>query len=95
MGSIANIDPHKIFFLVIPNMLGFVRETGSPFTSFSRDSFFEGQQIKNGQKSVRGSSANIDQDKTFFPMVHKTIGFLKETTSPFIPWSRDTFFGVQ
>ena len=66
MGSIANIDPHKIFFLVIPNTVGFVRETGSSFTSSSRDSFFESQQIKNGQKSIGGSSVNIDQDKTFF-----------------------------
>ena len=42
MGSIAIIDQHKILFPVVPNMIGFARETNSPFTSWSRDPFFEG-----------------------------------------------------
>ena len=42
MGSIAITDQHKILFPVVPNMIGFARETNSPFTSWSRDPFFEG-----------------------------------------------------
>ena len=43
MGSIANIDQHKVLFLVVPSAIGFAKETGSPFTSWSRDAFSEGQ----------------------------------------------------
>ena len=33
----------KRFFTVVPNMIDFVRETHSHFTSWFRDPFFEGQ----------------------------------------------------
>ena len=68
MGTIGTIDQHKIFFPVVPNMIGFARETNSPFTSWSRDPFFEGQKPHNGQKSAIDSIANIDQHK-----IHKNI----------------------
>ena len=43
MGSIAIFDQHKIIFPVVPNTNLFARETNSPFTTWSHDSFFEGQ----------------------------------------------------
>ena len=43
MGSIAIIDQHNILLPVVPSTIGFARETNSPFTSWSRDPFFEGQ----------------------------------------------------
>ena len=47
---------------------------------------------QNGQNSAIDSTANISQHKILFPMVHNTIGFARETNSPFTPWSRDAFF---
>ena len=78
MGSIAITDQHKILFSVVPNMIGFARETNSPFTSWSRDPFFEGQLSQNAQKSAIDSIANIDD--------HNMIGFARETNSTFAPW---------
>ena len=43
MDSTAIIDEHKILFSVVPNTIGFAREANSPFTSWSRGQFFEGQ----------------------------------------------------
>ena len=43
IGSITIIDQHKILFPVVPNTIYFTRETKSPFTSWSRGQFFEGQ----------------------------------------------------
>ena len=43
MDSAAIIDHHKILFPLVPNTTGFARETNSPFTSWLRDPFFEGQ----------------------------------------------------
>ena len=43
MGSIKIIDQHKIIFQVVPNTIGFARETNSPFTSWSHGQFLEGQ----------------------------------------------------
>ena len=48
-----------------------------PFTLWSRDPFFE------GQKSAVGSTANVDQHKILFPLVHNTIGLVTETNLPF------------
>ena len=39
--------------------------------------------------------ANNDQHKVLFLMVHNTIGFARETNSPFKLWSRDAFFEGQ
>ena len=43
IGSNANIDQHKILFLIVDNTIGFARETNSSFIPWSRDEFFEGQ----------------------------------------------------
>ena len=50
MGSIAVIDQNKALFPVVPNTIAFARETNSSFISWSRDPFFEGQQLQNEQK---------------------------------------------
>ena len=42
-----------------------------------------------------GFIAIIDQHKVLFPMVHNTLGFARETNSPFMPWLRDAFFEDQ
>ena len=59
-----------------------------PFTSWSRDPFFEVPQSQNGQKLAIGSNANINQQKVLFLIVHKTMGFATETNSSFILWWR-------
>ena len=43
MGSIAIIDQHKILLRGVPMTIGFAREANSPFTSWSRGQFFQGQ----------------------------------------------------
>ena len=43
MGSVAIIDQRKILFSVVPSTIYFTRETKSPFISWSRGQFFEGQ----------------------------------------------------
>ena len=43
MGSIAIIDQDKTLLPVVPSTIGFARETNSPFKSWSRNPFFEGQ----------------------------------------------------
>lgn len=60
MGSIVNIDQHKILFPLVPNAIGFAGGTNLPFTSWSSDGSFEGQLAKNEQKSVIGSVEIID-----------------------------------
>ena len=43
MASNAIIDQHETLFPVLPNVIVFARKTNSPFTSWSRGRFFEGQ----------------------------------------------------
>ena len=43
MGTIAIIDQQETLFPVLPNAIVFARETISPFISWSRGQFFEGQ----------------------------------------------------
>ena len=43
MGSIAVINQHKILFPVVPNVIGFARETNSLLKPWSRGQFFEEQ----------------------------------------------------
>ena len=95
IGSIAITSQHKILFPVVPYTKVFARETNSPFTSWSHDPFFEGQQPQNGAKSAVGSIANTDQRKILLPIIHNKIGFARKTNSSFIPWLRDTFFEDQ
>ena len=63
--------------------------------SWSRDPFFEGQNLQNLLKSAMCSIAIIDQHKILFPMIYNTIEFAKETNLSFISWSRDAFFEGQ
>ena len=43
IGSLTNIDQHKILFPMVNNVVGFARETNPSFIPWSRDAFFEGQ----------------------------------------------------
>ena len=87
--SIANIDQHKILFLIVHDTLGFAWETSSYFIPWSQDGVFEGQYPKNGQKPAIGSIANIDQNKILFSWTPNLIGFKSKYFSPMTPCSRD------
>ena len=63
-----------------------------PFTSLSRDPFFDVQQPKKVHKLAIGSNTNIDKHEILFLTVHNTMGFARET---FYPWSRVAFFEGQ
>ena len=69
--------------------IGFARETNSPFIPQPCDAFFEGQQPKNGQKSVIGFLAKIDQHKILFPLTPNIIGFTRKLFSPMTSRSCD------
>ena len=89
MGSIANVDQHKILIPLAPNTIGFTRETNSTFRSWSHDTIFKGQLSKNGQKSAIGSVANVDQHKILFSLTPYLIEFVSNYFSPITSRLRD------
>ena len=62
IGSMANINHHKIFFPLTPNLIAFVSKYFSPMTSWSRD---QQVPVKNvhGDFQVQSCSEAISKNK--------------------------------